>query len=75
MGTQSGFSAEVRQRAVRLVLAHRHEHGSRRAAIRSVAGSIGCTAETLRMWVRRAPGRPPATTPSRRPSLVSATPR
>jgi transposase len=54
MGTQSKFSAEVRERAVRLVLEQQHEHGSQWAAMESIAAKIGCTAETLRKWVRRA---------------------
>jgi transposase len=54
MGTQTKFSAEVRERAVRLVLEQQHEHGSQWAAMESIAAKIGCTAETLRKWVRRA---------------------
>ena len=47
------YSPEVRERAVRLVFEHQHEHESQWAAIVSVAAKIGCTSETLRMWVRR----------------------
>ena len=53
MGRPSGFSPEVRERAVRLVLAQQDAHDSQWAAIESIAGKIGCTAETLRKWVRQ----------------------
>ena len=52
--TSNRFSPEVRQRAVRMVLEHGGDHGSQWAAIGSIAGKIGCTAETLRRWVRQA---------------------
>jgi transposase len=39
---------------VRLVLEQQGEYESQWAAIRSVAGKIGCTPESLRRWVRRA---------------------
>ena len=48
------FSPEVRQRAVRMVLDHGGDHASQWSAIGSIAAKIGCTAETLRKWVRQA---------------------
>jgi transposase len=52
--TLNRFSPEVRQRAVRMVLEHGSDHASQWAAIGSIAAKIGCTAETLRQWVRQA---------------------
>jgi len=48
------YSPEVRERAVRLVLDQQPQHESQWAAIESVAGKMGCTAESLRRWVRQA---------------------
>lgn len=54
MSKQTRFSPEVRERAVRLVQEHRGEYPTVWAAIKSIAGKIGCSAETLRLWVHRA---------------------
>ena len=47
------YSPEVQARAVRLVMAHEADYPSQWAAMQSIASKIGCTAETLRRWVRR----------------------
>lgn len=47
------FSPEVMERAVRMVEESAGQHESQWAAIESVAAKIGCTAETLRRWVRQ----------------------
>ena len=53
MPRSSRYSPEVQERAVRLVQEHLAEHPSQWAAIASIAGKLGCTAETLRRWVRQ----------------------
>jgi len=53
MKTNKRYSPEVRERAVRMVFEHQHEHDSQWATIESISVKIGCTAETLRRWVRQ----------------------
>jgi len=52
--TTNKFSAEVRDRAVRMVLDHAGEHPSRWAAVTSIAAKIGRTPQTLHDWVKKA---------------------
>src|SRR5262245_3495949 len=49
-----GFPRKLRARAVRMVVEHEAAHESQWAAIGSIAEKIGCSAETLRKWVRQA---------------------
>jgi len=67
--TTNKFSAEVRERAVRMVRDNQGDHASQWAAIASIASKIGCTAESLRRWLRQAERdagmRPGATTDER----------
>jgi transposase len=72
MTRPSRFSPEVRERAVRMVLEHQEQHDSQWAAIVSIAEKIGCSAETLRHWVRQAErdqGRRPGLTTDERQRL------
>ena len=54
MPRSSKYSPELRDRAVRMVFDHAHEHPSQWATMRSVADKLGCTIEALRRWVRQA---------------------
>ncbi|EEX2445833.1 IS3 family transposase [Escherichia coli] len=53
MTKNTRFSPEVRQRAIRMVLESQSEYDSQWATICSIAPKIGCTPETLRVWVRQ----------------------
>ena len=52
--TTNKFSPEVRERAVRLVFETEGQHASRWQAVMSIAAKIGCTAQTLNEWVKKA---------------------
>ena len=53
MNKSNKFSAEVRERAVRMVQEHRGGYPSQWAAIESIAPKIGCTSQTLLGWVKQ----------------------
>ena len=70
--TSAQYSPEVRALAVRMVLDHQADHASQWAAICSIAPKFGCSAETLRKWVRqveRDQGRRPGLTTAERERL------
>ena len=48
------YPPEFRERAVRMLLEQQDQHDSQWAAMNSIAAKVGCTAETLRKWVRQA---------------------
>jgi transposase len=47
------YSPEMRERALRMLAEARPEHPTVMAAIRHVAGLLGMSPETLRLWQRR----------------------
>ena len=54
MGRPTRYPQEIRERAMRMVAEHRAEYPSEWAAMCSIAGKLGMTPETLRIWIRRA---------------------
>jgi len=53
MSRHTRYAPEVKERAVRMLLEHEKEYESRWAAMESIASKIGCSAETLRSWVKQ----------------------
>ena len=52
--TAKPYSPEFRERAVRLVMEHRDEYQSEAAALTAIAGKLGCSPDSLRVWARQA---------------------
>ncbi|GGD26850.1 hypothetical protein GCM10010915_03630 [Microbacterium faecale] len=44
------YSPEMRERALRMLVEARPEHPSMMSAVRHVAGVLGMSPETLRLW-------------------------
>jgi len=49
----SRCDASTKAKAVRLVRGHRGDYPGEYAAIRAVAGLLGMSPETLRLWIRQ----------------------
>jgi transposase len=52
--TSKPYSPEFRERAVRLLLEHSDEYQSEAAALTAIAGKLGCSPDSLRVWARQA---------------------
>jgi transposase len=52
-GRQRRYSPELRDRAVRMVLALREETGERHGSVKRVADQLDIGVESLRSWVRQ----------------------
>jgi transposase len=52
--TTNQFSCEVRTRAIPLVFEQKKDHSSRWGTVTSIAAKIGCTAQSLSGWVKKA---------------------
>ena len=48
------YSAEFRERGVRLLNEHRAEYGSDNAAYKAISSKLGCSPDSLRGWCQRA---------------------
>jgi len=51
--TKPSYSAEVKERAIRLYNEHKKEYSSQWSALVSIASKIGCSPDSLRAWVRQ----------------------
>jgi transposase len=49
----SRYDASTKAKAIRLVREHRADYPTEYAAITAVAGRLGMTPETLRLWIRQ----------------------
>jgi len=54
MEKRKRYPKEIREKAIRMVQDHQDEYPSQWAATKSIAGKLGMTPETLRLWIRKA---------------------
>lgn len=52
--TTSPYPAEFRDRAVQMVIDHLDGYRSLTAAVRDIAGKLGCSPDSLRVWYKQA---------------------
>ena len=52
--TTSPYPAEFRTRAVQMVVDHLGSYGSLTAAVTDIAGKLGCSPDSLRVWYKQA---------------------
>ena len=52
--TTSPYPAEFRERAVQMVVDHLDGYRSLTAAVRDIAGKLGCSPDSLRVWYKQA---------------------
>ncbi|WP_342651191.1 transposase [Pseudomonas sp. REB1044] len=64
MPKPSKFFPEIRERAVRMVYEVHESHDAQWAAIEAVSSKIGCTAQTLSNWIRKASSPSTLSTPA-----------
>ena len=51
--TAKPYSPEFRERAVRLAMEHRDDYQTEAAALTAIAGKLGCSPDSLRVWMRQ----------------------
>jgi len=51
--TAKPYSPEFRESAARLAMEHRDEYQSEAAALTAIAGKLGCSPDSLRVWMRQ----------------------
>ena len=51
--TSKPYSPEFRERAVRLAMEHRDKYQSEAASLTAIAGKLGCSPNSLRVWARQ----------------------